>query len=297
MGKIDDHRYKSSLDQVSIGNSEDRNIKIFIKRDDLLHPVFGGNKLRKLQGYSKMFDQADSRLVTVGGAFSNHLVACAGWAKLRNIKSVGFVKYHEIDVKNPTLISCKRLGMELIPIGRQEVAQAVDNHCQAKDIFIPEGASSEIGTLGFKEVIDEIEAELSPDIIVTSVGLGSTIAGLAQYASSQTEVIGVASFGKEERLRIIKTFSSLQKSNVKLKSFLDWGRFGRYSSDLVSYAKDFQFSCQMQLDPIYTAKTFYYFETQILPDLPENSQVVLYHSGGLQGWKGWDWRYSSITGA
>ena len=53
-----------------------KNIKIYIKREDLIHPVISGNKFRKLKyNLNELKNKNKSLLITFGGAFSNHLLA------------------------------------------------------------------------------------------------------------------------------------------------------------------------------------------------------------------------------
>ena len=55
------------------------NIELFIKREDQLHSIISGNKLRKLKyNLEEAKRQNKSCLLTFGGAFSNHILAVAG---------------------------------------------------------------------------------------------------------------------------------------------------------------------------------------------------------------------------
>lgn len=297
MGAIDHWLSSARLQPLCLEEADKKNIQIYVQRDDLIHPVFGGNKIRKLTGYLDQLSQSDRGLVTIGGAFSNHLVACAGLANHLSIPSIGLVRYHQIDEGNPTMIQCRQLGMKLVPIGRQSPEVHMAEYLQQGLTLIPEGASERRATLGFQQVIQDVHAELIPNYIVTSVGLGATMAGLARYADRGTKVIGVGSFHEKEMSRIRKQFASLSRSNVNMVSFLEWGRFGRYNKKIEEYTSGFLSTHGIRLDPIYTAKTFAFVENELIDELPADSKVLIYHSGGLQGWTGWDWRYSSMTGA
>ena len=53
-------------------------VKLFIKRDDLLHPEISGNKWRKLKyNILKAKQSHFASLLTFGGAYSNHIAATA----------------------------------------------------------------------------------------------------------------------------------------------------------------------------------------------------------------------------
>src|ERR1700749_1848574 len=96
----------SPLHQIKNQLFVDKGIKVFIKRDDLIHPIISGNKWRKLK-YILLKAQSENKnhLVTFGGAFSNHLLATAATAAKFGFKSTGFVRGEEVN--NDTLFLCK----------------------------------------------------------------------------------------------------------------------------------------------------------------------------------------------
>lgn len=52
--------------------------EIYIKRDDNVHPVYGGNKLRKFEFiFGKVLKKKKKGVVTIGGIGTNHGLACA----------------------------------------------------------------------------------------------------------------------------------------------------------------------------------------------------------------------------
>ncbi|CAM5497259.1 hypothetical protein SLAVM298S_02851 [Streptomyces lavendulae subsp. lavendulae] len=56
-------------------------VRLLLKRDDLVHPELPGNKWRKLApNLRAALDAGHDRLVTFGGAYSNHLRATAAAA-------------------------------------------------------------------------------------------------------------------------------------------------------------------------------------------------------------------------
>src|ERR1700733_13115148 len=88
-------------------------LKVFIKRDDLIHPIISGNKWRKLKYILKQAQtQNKTHLVTFGGAYSNHLLATAAAAAKFDFKATGIVRGEPVN--NDTLFLCRLHGMELI---------------------------------------------------------------------------------------------------------------------------------------------------------------------------------------
>ena len=65
---------------------ESNKLKIFVKREDLIHPQIHGNKWRKLKYNLAAFKASGkSQILTFGGAFSNHIHATAAAGQLFNI--------------------------------------------------------------------------------------------------------------------------------------------------------------------------------------------------------------------
>ena len=97
-----------------------KGIRLFIKRDDLIHSQIMGNKWRKLKyNLAAIKAKECSGIVTMGGAYSNHIAATAALAKENNLQSVGIIRGEELDESsNPTLKFAHNSGMKLKFVGR-----------------------------------------------------------------------------------------------------------------------------------------------------------------------------------
>ncbi len=97
-------------------SDKERNIEVYIKREDLIHPFVSGNKFRKLKyNLVQAKKQNVSTLLTFGGAFSNHIAAVAAAGKLQGFKTIGIIRGDELAdkvVNNPTLKFASENGME-----------------------------------------------------------------------------------------------------------------------------------------------------------------------------------------
>src|ERR1700759_396846 len=108
----------SPVHQIHNQLFDEQGLKIFIKRDDLIHPIISGNKWRKLKYLLKQAQTENkTHLVTFGGAYSNHLLATAAAAAKFGFKSTGFVRGEEVN--NDTLFLCRLHGMNLIFTDRE----------------------------------------------------------------------------------------------------------------------------------------------------------------------------------
>ena len=96
------------------------NISLYLKREDLLHSEVSGNKFRKLKyNILKAQELKYTRILTFGGAFSNHIAATAAAAKLYGMESMGIIRGEELAleekiVENPTLRFCGFLRNEIV---------------------------------------------------------------------------------------------------------------------------------------------------------------------------------------
>ena len=96
---------------------------LFLKREDLLHPIVSGNKFRKLKYIlKKTISNKIPVIATFGGAFSNHLPATATAGKMLGLKTIGFVRGEEWKnkiMKSSTLSFCHSQDMKLVCLSRK----------------------------------------------------------------------------------------------------------------------------------------------------------------------------------
>lgn len=267
--------------------------KIWIKRDECIHPVISGNKWRKLKNILLEADSGHDCILSFGGPYSNHLVALAGAGNYLGLKTFGFIRTRDISINNPSLERMKSLGMEIIPLTPGEYADYKSGNLPLQKIVevpttalvIPEGGSAEHALKGVAEIIGEIELqeEEPMDYLFTAAGTGTTAMGLA--GAFRGKAIFAVTVFKE----IIK---SLPAHALKIKNLcpIVWRscqlnlRFAGRDSRVSGFIEEFYALHGIWLDSVYTARTFLNMQA-ILSDnqIPEGSNIVFYHSGGLQG--------------
>src|SRR6202012_1858256 len=159
---------------------DEQGISVFIKRDDLIHPLISGNKWRKLKYLlKKAAEQNKTHLVTFGGAFSNHLLATAAAAAKFGFWSTGIVRGEEVE--NDTLFLCRLHGMQLIFVDRESYRDKLSLFDQyfgddPSAFFIDEGGASAEGAQGCAELVNELTETY--DHIFCACGTGTTAAGI-----------------------------------------------------------------------------------------------------------------------
>ena len=96
-----------------------KQIKLFVKREDLTDEFISGNKFYKLK-YNLIEAErlGFETLLTFGGAFSNHIHATAYAGKKYGLKTIGIIRGEEHLPLNPTLSSAREWGMTIDYLGR-----------------------------------------------------------------------------------------------------------------------------------------------------------------------------------
>ncbi|MEO6599679.1 MAG: pyridoxal-phosphate dependent enzyme [Polyangiaceae bacterium] len=177
---------------------------LWIKRDDLTHPVYGGSKLRKL---GRLLEDATevgaTRVVTVGAVGSHHVLSTGIFGKLRGLEVEAAVlrqpqSEHVID----TLRASVGQGVRLFPADSYaEAARHLAASAANGAYLIPAGGSSRLGTLDMLEAATELAAQVAagelpePDLLVVPLGSGGTASGLLaglEQARLRTRVLAVA---------------------------------------------------------------------------------------------------------
>ncbi len=291
---------KSILQAIEIPELVQRGIKLYVKRDDLIHNEVSGNKWRKLKyNIEQVYQGKFEGVFTFGGAFSNHLVATASACNQLGLKSIGFVRGNELTINsNDTLKRCYELGMELRFLSREEYALRNDkqyiHEIQSENLGfypIPEGGSNYLGVIGCQEIVKEIEIPI--DHLFIAQGTATTSCGVLIGKNSQTKlhVIPVLKgfHSKETMVDILKyalldeDYANELVEDVIVHSEYHFGGYGKYSDELIHFIKDIYSGYQLPLDFVYTGKVFYGMLEELRSGNFDNQTVVFIHTGGLQG--------------
>ena len=269
-------------------------IKLFIRREDLIHPIVSGNKFRKLK-YNLTEAKQDNHttLLTFGGAFSNHIAAVAYAAQQNGFASIGIIRGEEIASKikeNPTLQFALECGMQFEFISREDYRLKdtqvfIDALKERFGSFflIPEGGTNTIAVKGCEEIITSHDSEY--DFICTSVGTGGTISGIINSSFPHQKNLGFPALKGDFLQKDIRKF--VENINWELINDYHFGGYGKVNAELIQFINDFYSQYKIPLDPIYTGKMVFGVIDLIAKNyFPDNSKVLLIHTGGLQGIEG-----------
>jgi 1-aminocyclopropane-1-carboxylate deaminase len=124
-----------------------------VLRLDLLDPGGAGNKLFKLVPALEQAASLPGGIVSVGGAWSNHLHALAAAGHANGIPTLGIVRAGD-SMDTPTLRDAMALGMRLVPVSRgvyrerdttgftEQVLRAARLDWPRPWLFLPEGGGT-----------------------------------------------------------------------------------------------------------------------------------------------------------
>jgi len=269
-------------------------IELWMKRDDMLHPIISGNKWRKLK-YS--LDHALSlhadTLISMGGAYSNHLHALAYVGKALGLKTIGFIRGEQPETLTPTLCELKNWGMELKFVSRSDYRLLRQyKGCldlpglKPRQYWLPEGGAQALALKGVAELVNEID--VGYDILCAPCGTGATLAGMIEAVPDQVSIMGFAALKNAGFLRAdVQSLLPQSRTNWQINLDYHFGGFAKTSAELMAFIADFEHKTGIPLEPVYTGKMMYALYDLITKrTLKPGQRIIAVHTGGLQGKRG-----------
>lgn len=281
---------KTSFNQ-KIDYQNDYGIELYIKREDVLHDEISGNKFRKLKyNLDEAKRQGKSRLMTFGGAYSNHIAAVAAAGRDYGFETIGVIRGDELALKyqeNPTLKKAMQDGMQFYFATRTQYRDKMNVvfleklQQQFGDFYvIPEGGTNQLAVKGCEEILTE-EDEVF-DFICCAVGTGGTISGIINSLQTHQKALGFPALKGNFLYDDIRPYVKNQQWDLILD--YHFGGYAKVSDELRLFIKEFNQKYLITLEPIYTGKmAFGVLDLISKGKFPEKSKVLIIHTGGLQG--------------
>ncbi|MBT8246115.1 MAG: 1-aminocyclopropane-1-carboxylate deaminase/D-cysteine desulfhydrase [Winogradskyella sp.] len=286
----------SQVQQIPIEN--DKNIQLYIKREDLIHPFISGNKYRKLK-YNLLEAKRLKKdtILTFGGAFSNHIAAMAYAARINGLKAIGVIRGEELQGEinvNSTLKFAQENGMSFHFVTREDYRNKTSQYFQDElknrfgDFYlIPEGGTNHQAVKGCEEILNSKDAQY--DYICTCVGTGGTISGLINASKKYQKILGFPALKGHFLSEEIAKFAN--NENWQLINDYHFGGYAKINTSLVTFINAFKLKYDIPLDPIYTGKMLFGIMDMIkLGKFESDSKILIIHTGGIQGIEGMNQR-------
>ena len=193
--------------------------------------------------------------------------------------------------------------MELLFVSREQYKNKYDKQFlqtleekYGQFYLIPEGGTNNLAVKGCSEILTGLENKF--DQIFCASGTGGTLAGLISTPDLKSKITGISVLkGKDILTDNIKTLlqNNNNSNNVEWNINTDYhfGGYAKYDPTLLKFIKQFENNYTIKLDPIYTAKTCYaVFDLIDKQLIPSTEKICIIHTGGLQGWMGWNYRFA-----
>ncbi len=184
--------------------------EVWVKRDGLTHPVYGGNKIRKFEFiFGDLLRKGARAVLTGGGLGSHHTLATAVIARQFDVQAVCSYYCQPIDeevyrnlrLSAPLGIDAHWSG-DYVGLALSFVRQYVRWLARTgrPPYFVYPGGPGTLGVLGYVNAAFEIQAQLeamgvrAPKAVFVAVGSCGTFAGLllgARLAGLDAAIVGV----------------------------------------------------------------------------------------------------------
>ena len=277
----------SKIDTIKLLHPSNNNFEIDMLRLDETHPKISGNKGYKLMlNIKQAIAESKKSIVTIGGAFSNHLHATAYLCKLLQLQSIGIVRGDV--VVNDTLNDCVQWGMQLHfhkrELFKKENEKALHNLIKEKypdSFFVPMGGDNELGIEGAMHIYNNHFLEKYTHIIC-SVGTGTTLLGLIKASNEKQKLIGICAV-KDHNLDY-HFEKNTNKTNFAIFQNYRINGFGKINDQQIEYILDFYKKNNILLDIVYTSKMMLAIEDLVSNNyFNKDAKILCIHTGGLQG--------------
>ncbi|MBC3257619.1 pyridoxal-phosphate dependent enzyme [Pseudomonas paralactis] len=271
-------------------------IELAVLRLDRIDPLISGNKWFKLTEHLAQAQAAGAKgVISLGGAYSNHLHALASAGKRFDFPTVGLLRGHPQDT--PTVLDLKAFGMQLHWLGyggyraRHEPGFWLPWREQYPDLYpIPEGGGGLAGAQGCGVLVAQARAQLSHlgwtdyDAWWLAAGTGTTLAGLVLAEASAHPVYGAMAVPDDHG--VAQNVSAMVQGGYELLD-ASRGGFARVDPLLLDFIQHTEQACGLPLEPLYTGKALLALKQQIEAGrFTPGTRLIFIHTGGLQGRRG-----------
>ncbi|HEY3698339.1 MAG TPA: pyridoxal-phosphate dependent enzyme [Spongiibacteraceae bacterium] len=286
-------------------------VEVALWRLDLIDAAAPGNKLFKL---AKNFRAARvagfRRVLSFGGAFSNHIHALALCGSAQGFETIGIIRGESSAAENPTLRDARAAGMQLHFVdrktyrlltgqgetddeNRQRVLYAELQQHYGPCFIIPEGGANRLGVLGCRPLGEAISRlAYLPDHVTIPCATGSTLAGIAAGLENRCALLGIAvlkggGFIAEQVRAQLRDIGAWHCTNWQIDIDSHTGGYARVPAALRQFVARFNLHTESAIEPVYSGKMLYAIHNRIeRGEFARGSRILAVHTGGMQGARG-----------
>ncbi|WP_017256212.1 1-aminocyclopropane-1-carboxylate deaminase/D-cysteine desulfhydrase [Pseudomonas tolaasii] len=269
-------------------------VKLAVLRLDRIDPLISGNKWFKLTGHLAQAQTARG-VISLGGAYSNHLHALAAAGQRFGFQTVGLLRGHPQDT--PTVLDLKSFGMQLHWLGyggyraRYEPGFWLPWRERYPQLHpVPEGGGGIAGAQGCGVLVEQARAQLNAlgwadyDGWWLAAGTGTTLAGLALAEAGAHPVYGAMAVPDDHG--VAKNVEAIVRGGYEWVD-ASRGGFAKVDAPLLDFIKATEHACGLPLEPLYTGKALLALKQQIdAGRFAPGTRLIFVHTGGLQGRRG-----------
>lgn len=282
--------FDSIAQQVIDQSLNIHSMQLTMRRLDLVHPQISGNKFFKLKyNFLQAQQQGFKKLLTFGGAYSNHIAAKAYAAHQFGFESIGIIRGEELKEKplNPTLKTAQDFGMQLHFVNREDYRRKQQPEFLAElqqqfpdHYVIPEGGTNMFAIQGCREILTPEDQQF--DVICCAVGTGGTITGLIEASQNHQQVLGFSALKGTFLTEDVAKLTN--KKNWQIIDDYCCGGYAKTTAELIQFIQNFEAEHTIPLEQIYTGKMLMGLTDLITKGyFPAGSKLLVIHTGGLQG--------------
>jgi 1-aminocyclopropane-1-carboxylate deaminase/D-cysteine desulfhydrase-like pyridoxal-dependent ACC family enzyme len=195
---------------------------LFIKQDNLSGPVYGGNKIRKLEFLlGEAIAEGRKTVITYGAAGSNHALATAVCCRELGLRAISILAPQETSSHvRKNILMQHAVGAELhlcpafsgFPATTRTIVERYTQEDGIAPYIIPAGGTNATGALGFVNAALEMAEQIQPDVIYIPMGTGGTLAGL---------LVGLKLAGLKTRVEAIRVVDPAFRNESHIKKLCD----------------------------------------------------------------------------
>ncbi|SEM68542.1 1-aminocyclopropane-1-carboxylate deaminase [Pseudomonas sp. ok272] len=290
------------LQRLHLDWLERAGVEVAVLRLDLIDPLISGNKWFKLVEHLNAAGEAGAEgVITLGGAWSNHLHAVAAAGKRFGFPTVGLLRGHPQDTA--TVADLQAFGMRLhwLGYGGYRARHAPGFWLPWREHYphlypVPEGGGGVLGARGCGQLLALAAGQLSAlgwsdhDGWWLACGTGTTLAGLVLAEAGRHPLYGVLAVPEDHGVmqQVEGILAQGGQPNVGFELFDgSRGGFAKVDPALQAFIDRTEHAAGVPLEPLYTAKALLMLKQQVEAGrFARGSRLIFVHTGGLQGRRG-----------